>query len=68
MLENFYKDILKEDITVLASRPMNGRVQIILDFLSKYGILKQKKIIMFGIDDPSSFYIEKLVSLIMEKK
>ena len=64
MLENFYKDILKEDITVLASRPMNGRVQIILDFLSKYGILKQKKIIMFGIDDPSSFYIEKLVSLI----
>ena len=41
MLENFYKDILKEDITVLASRPMNGRVHVILDFLSKYGILKQ---------------------------
>lgn len=64
MLEEFYEDILKEDLTVLASRPLNGKMQITLNFLFKYGIQKKKKILMFQIDDPSSYYTEKLVSLI----
>lgn len=66
MLENICNDILKNDITVIASRPINGKVQLTLNILYELGIKQKKHITMFQLDDPSSFYVEKLVSLISQ--
>lgn len=64
MLKRLWNDILENDITVIASRPLNGKVNLTLDVLYEFGIKQKKKIRMFHFDNPSSFYVEKLTSLI----
>lgn len=64
MLKMLWNDILENDITVIASRPLNGKVNLTRNILYEFGIKQKKKIRMFHFDNPSSFYVEKLTSLI----
>lgn len=62
MLEYFLDDILENNFIVIASRPLNGKVELTVHILYEFGIRQKKKIRMFHLDNPSDFYIEKLTS------
>lgn len=61
-MNNNYNDVLEEKISLIASNPGCGKLEVIINRLYEFGIKKKKKIILFNFDGPSRFYETMLLA------
>lgn len=64
MQKEFFESIEENKLSVIASRPACGRLQMILSFLKEYGIKQNKKIFFYNFVDTSIWYTMNLISFL----
>lgn len=62
MLENIVESIKEENISVIASKPLQGRIHVLLYLLEELGIKQKKRIKVISFDGSSIWYTSKMVS------
>lgn len=66
-LENVLEKITKQDITILASRPLSGKVQITSEFLYHYALKENKKALLFYFGEDDTFYLSHLIAKMIKE-
>lgn len=64
MIDQIKNTVLQSKITVIASRPMSGRVNMLLYLLDSFGIKQSETIKLYNLVDSSIWYTMKMISFV----
>lgn len=66
MNKKIFESVLDNKLSVIASRPMCGKMNMLLYILEEFGINQKKRINLFNLDANNTWYTINLISLLSE--